>query len=135
MDNNDTETQRPSWANEAEEEAAYEAWVKVRQNPENLRYGVNHLDVAELPYYRLNPPEAEFCDAYFSVSVGVCGYHGHHPIRLRDLHPDTYAEHVLLGINGTTGTRLVNVLLKSGEARQLAKLLKSAVKNVVDPEE
>ena len=49
MDNNDTETQRPSWANEAEEEAAYEAWVKVRQNPENLRYGVNHLDVAELP--------------------------------------------------------------------------------------
>lgn len=139
MSNNDIATQRPEWANEAEEEAAYDAWVKVRENPENLRYGVRHLDVAELPYYRLNPPEVEFCDGYFSVSVGVCGYHGHWPITLHDMHPNTHAEHVLLGINGanddgTQGTRLVNVLLRSNEARQLARLLKAAARKVVDPE-
>lgn len=130
MDNSDTATESPVWANEAEEETAYEAWVKVRENPENLRYGVDRLDVAEVPYYRLDPPGVEFCDANFSVSVGVCGYHGHQPIRLRDLHADTYAEHVLLGINGTTGTRLVNVLLEPDDALKLAKLLKKAAKNV-----
>jgi hypothetical protein len=132
LDSNDTETQRPSWATEAEEEAAYDAWLKVRENPENLQYGTNDLDVAELPYYRLNPPEEEFCDGYFSVSVGLCGYHGRYPITLRDLHPDTYAEHVLLGINGTSGTRLANVLLEPDEALQLAKLLKKAAKKVED---
>jgi hypothetical protein len=102
----------------------------VRENPENLRYEIDNLDVAELPYYRLHPPQEEFCDDYFSVSVGVCGYHEHHPTSLRDLHPDTYADQVLLGINGTTGTRLVNVLLEPDEARELAKLLKKAAKAV-----
>jgi hypothetical protein len=121
----------PTSTTPAEEtEAAYDDWVKVRQNPENLGFGFSNLEVAELPYYRLNPPEEEFCDDYFSVSVGVCGYHGHIPIRPRDLHPDTYAEHVLLGINGTSGTRLVNVLLDEGQADELAKLLKKAAKKV-----
>ncbi|MDR3658510.1 MAG: hypothetical protein P4L48_23555 [Mycobacterium sp.] len=113
-----------------EDQAAYDEWAKVRENPEDVALGVNRLDVAELSYYRLNPPAWEFHDDYFSVSVGVCGYHGHLPIGPRDLHPNIYAEHVLLGINGTTGTRLVNVLLERDEAQQLADLLKKAAKKV-----
>lgn len=105
-------------------------WVKVRQNPENPTFDVVRLEVAELPYYRLDPPDYEFCDDVFTVTVGVCGYHGHDPIRPRDLNPDKYAEHVLLGINGTQGTRLVNVLLDPDQVLELVASLQHAVKKV-----
>lgn len=117
----------PEADHETDDLMPYDAWVKLRQNPENPTFDDVSLEAAELPYYRLDPPGYEFHDGFFTVTVGVCGYHGHYPISPRSLHPDKYADHVLLGINGTQGTRLVNVLLDREKALRLVESVQNAV--------
>ena len=114
MDNKDAATERPTW-------------VEVRENPENLNFGIEDVVAVNVPWYRLNPPSEEFKDfSEFRVSVGVCGEYDHDfPSR-----PDECADVVLLGINGLQGSRLVNLLIAPDSARQLAKLLKRAAKKV-----
>lgn len=106
-------------------EAQWTDWEQLREHPENLRFGISDVD-AVITYYRLAPEDEEFsCED--RVAVGVCGVYDHDFPGPR---PDDESEYVLLGLNGSCRTRLVNVLLAPDEARQLAKLLKKAAKKV-----
>ncbi len=107
-------------------EEQWAVWEKVREHPENLKFGLTEVRTG-IAYYRLGPPEEEFsCEDV--VSVGVCGSYDHDFPGPR---PDEQTECVLLGINGSSGTRLVNILIHPDEARQLANLLTKAAKTAL----
>lgn len=103
----------------------WDAWEYLRAHPENLQHGTSDVD-AEITYYRLNPPRDDFCDQN-TVFVGVCGAYAHDFPGPR---PDEASELVLLGLRGSTGKRLINVLIEPDEARKLARSLRRAAKQI-----
>jgi len=97
--------------------------------PENLWFGLSTVG-GFVAYHRLNPPSEEFwgCEpGSFPLSVGICGLYGH-PLDVDDDRPDQGTDAVVLGVHGSAGRRLTNVLLEPSEALRLAKLLKKAAK-------
>jgi hypothetical protein len=94
---------------------AEEQWLA---HPESAKLGGAG---AFILYWLLKLPPDEAFDGY--VSVGVSGPSPDHD-------PAGHIPEVVLGITGSTDTRLVNVLLGPGEARWLAKRLKKAAKQV-----
>ncbi|OBF69610.1 hypothetical protein A5753_21345 [Mycobacterium sp. 852002-51971_SCH5477799-a] len=97
---------------------ALDAEEKWRAHPETADFGVEHAFVL---YYLLEPPDDEF-DGDFVVSVGAC--------TLNPGDDDERMKFVLLGVDGSQGTRLTNIVLTEEEAQQLAQYLQAAAAEV-----
>ena len=113
MDNNDYATEPCSHSELDAEETReptreeLEAIEYMYSHPENLKLGIHTVD-GFIPYYRSRGLafDKEF-DAELDVSVGITG----------DTVPRYCGGYVVLGISGTSGTRLVNVVFDAESAR------------------